>query len=43
MSDVQLAAPGFMGANWGGMTPARLVMGHVVYGVVRALLYNAIT
>ncbi len=41
--DVQLAAPGMMGANWGGMTPVGLVMGHVVYGVVLALLYNAIT
>jgi len=41
--DVQLAAPGLMGANWGGMTPAGLVLGHVVYGGVLALLYNAIT
>jgi hypothetical protein len=40
---VELAAPGFMGSGWGGMTPAGLVMGHVVYGFVLALLYNAIT
>lgn len=37
---VQLTAPGVLGRNWGTMTPAGLVMGHVVYGVVLALVYG---
>lgn len=40
-SGVQLSAPGLFGANWGGMTPLGLVMGHVVYGLVFALVYQA--
>lgn len=42
-ADVEVAAPGMMGSSWGGMTPVGLVMGHVVYGIVVALLYTAIT
>lgn len=38
---VQLAAPGVLGAKWGGMTPVGLVMGHAVYGLVFALVYGA--
>jgi hypothetical protein len=41
--DVEVAAPGFMGSRWGGMTPLGIVMGHVVYGIVVAALYDAIT
>lgn len=41
--EVQLAAPGLLGARWGGMTPLGLVMGHAVYGVVLALVYSALT
>jgi len=37
---VTLAAPGLFGARWGGMTPVGLVMGHVVYGLVAALVYQ---
>jgi hypothetical protein len=42
MVEFELAAPGFMGSGWGGMTPAGLVMGHVVYGIVVAVLYTVI-
>lgn len=38
---VQLAAPGMLGSKWGGMTPVGLVMGHAVYGLVVALVYQA--
>lgn len=41
--EVQLAAPGVLGARWGGMTPVGLLMGHVVYGLVLALVYTALT
>lgn len=40
---VQLAAPGVLGARWGGMTPVGLVMGHIVYGVVAAIAYAWLT
>lgn len=39
---VELATPGLFGARWGGMTPVGLLMGHVVYGLVAALVYQAI-
>lgn len=39
-SQVRLVEPGFFGKNWGGMTPAGIVMGHVIYGVVVALVYS---
>lgn len=37
---VRLAAPGVLGAGWGGMTPVGLLMGHAVYGLVVALVYG---
>lgn len=39
--EVRLSSPGLMGKNWGSMTPMGVLMGHAVYGVVLALLYNA--
>lgn len=39
---VRLADPGVMGSKWGGMTPVGLVMGHIVYGLVVALVYQAL-
>lgn len=38
---VELSAPGVLGSRWGGMTPVGLVMGHIVYGLVVALVYQA--
>ncbi len=38
--EVQITAPGVLGKNWGGMTPLGMVMGHVVYGLVLALVYS---
>ncbi|MGE0795352.1 MAG: hypothetical protein AB7I38_17865 [Dehalococcoidia bacterium] len=40
--EVQLAAPGVLGMRWGGMTPVGMLMGHVVYGLVAALVYGAV-
>lgn len=40
--EVELAGPGLLGRNWGAMTPAGLVMGHAVYGIVVALVYEAL-
>lgn len=40
--DVAIVAPGLFGKDWGGMTPAGMVMGHAVYGLVLALVYSAI-
>ena len=40
--EVRLAPPGFMGKDWGAMTPGGLVMGHAVYGVVAALVYSSV-
>jgi uncharacterized membrane protein YagU involved in acid resistance len=37
---VTLSAPGMFGSNWGAMTPVGLIAGHVVYGVVVALVYS---
>lgn len=39
---VLLSAPGFLGAGWGGMTPVGMIVGHVVYGVVVALVYSSL-
>ncbi len=39
---VEFSNPGMFGANWGGMTPVGLVAGHVVYGIVLALVYSAL-
>lgn len=40
--DVEVAAPGVLGKNWGGMTPVGFLMGHAVYGLVLALVYSAV-
>lgn len=40
--EVQLTAPGVMGKNWGAMTPAGVLMGHAVYGLMHASLYAAL-
>lgn len=37
---VMLSAPGFFGSRWGGMTPVGMIVGHVVYGAVVALVYS---
>ncbi len=39
---VVLSAPGFFGSNWGSMTPVGLIAGHVVYGLIAALIYGAL-
>ena len=38
--EVHLSAPGFFGVQWGAMTPVGLLLGHVVYGLVAALVYQ---
>lgn len=37
--ELHLSSPGFFGARWGRMTPAGVIMGHVVYGLVLGLVY----
>jgi len=37
---VSLSAPGIFGSRWGGMTPVGMLAGHVVYGVVVAVVYS---
>jgi len=37
---ISLTAPGLLGSRWGTMTPVGIVAGHVVYGVVVALVYT---
>lgn len=39
---LRIAPPGFFGLNYGGRTPMGLLMGHAVYGLVLALIYNAL-
>jgi hypothetical protein len=39
---VTLSKPGFLGVNWGAMTPVGLLVGHLVYGLVVALVYSAL-
>ncbi len=39
---VVLAAPGVFGSQWGSMTPVGFVMGHVVFGLVAALVYGVL-
>lgn len=41
--DLRLSAPGFMGKDWGALTPMGVVAGHVAYGVVLGLIYALIT
>lgn len=38
----RLGAPGFMGIGYGKGTPMGLLMGHLIYGVVVALVYGAL-
>lgn len=40
---VRLSAPGLFGTRWGAMTPAGVLIGHAVYGVVLALVYTWLT
>lgn len=39
---VTLSKPGFFGANWGGMTPVGLFIGHLVYGLVISRVYSVL-
>lgn len=39
---VVLSQPGLFGSHWGSMTPVGLIVGHVVYGLVVALVYAAL-
>jgi hypothetical protein len=39
---VWLRPPGVLGKDWGDGTPAGVVAGHVVYGVVAALVYGVL-
>lgn len=41
-SEVLLNALGFFGNRWGPMTPAGLLIGHAVYGLVFALVYEVL-
>lgn len=40
--EVRLLEPGLFAKNYGPMTPMGLVIGHVVYGLVVALVYSAV-
>ncbi|MDP9021865.1 MAG: hypothetical protein M3N57_04030 [Actinomycetota bacterium] len=40
--EVAVVAPGVFGKNWGGITPAGMLMGHAIYGLILALVYSAI-
>ncbi|MBW3665587.1 MAG: hypothetical protein KY469_21025, partial [Actinobacteria bacterium] len=37
---LRIASPGFFGVNYGSGTPMGLLMGHAVYGLAVALVYN---
>jgi hypothetical protein len=37
--ELRLSSPGFMGKDWGGITPAGIVVAHVVYGLALAFVY----
>lgn len=39
---VEISNPGMFGVNWGGMTPAGVVVAHAVYGLVLGLVYSAL-
>lgn len=39
---LRIAQPGPFGLNYGKMTPVGLVMGHMIYGLVVALVYTAL-
>ena len=40
---VELTAPGFMARSYGAMTPAGVVVAHIVYGIVVAVVYDALS
>lgn len=40
---IELTAPRFMGRGYGAMTPAGLVIAHIVYGIVVATVYHALS
>ncbi len=37
-----LTSPGFFGVRWGAMTPVGLLVGHLAFGLVLALIYTAL-
>jgi hypothetical protein len=37
---VTISAPALFGTGWGAMTPTGVLVGHAVYGVVLAVVYN---
>ena len=39
---VALTSPGFFGVRWGSMTPRGMIVGHVIFGMVVAVVYTAI-
>lgn len=39
--EVHLSAPGLFAGNWSRTTPVGIVVGHAVYGIVLALVYQA--
>ncbi|MDP8929434.1 MAG: hypothetical protein M3O70_12920 [Actinomycetota bacterium] len=39
---LRIAEPGFFGRNYGAGTPMGLIMGHAAYGLVLAVVYNAL-
>ena len=39
---IQIAEPGALATNYGGRTPVGILVGHLVYGVIVALIYGAI-
>ena len=41
-SQVALEPPGLLGRNWGTMTPVGMLIGHVLFGAVPALVYGAL-
>lgn len=41
-SEVALEPPGLLGRYWGTMTPVGMLMGHVLFGAVLALVYQAL-
>lgn len=40
---VDLAAPGLLSRGYGAMTPVGIVVAHVAYGVVAAIVYHALS
>jgi hypothetical protein len=38
--EVRVSPPGLLGARWGPVTPLGVLVGHMIYGVVVALVYG---